>query len=311
MSLLSVKNLSVDFPSHTGIVSAVRDVSFDVQAGETFGIIGESGSGKSVISLAILKLLPANAVVQGSVGFFGEDVLALSGEAIRSIRGRRISLMPQNPSLSLNPVLNNGRQLFEVFGLQGVSPKEWHGRSISILDKLLLTEPKRVLRQYPHQLSGGMKQRLLASIALSFNPVLLLADEPTKGLDPEARRSSIELLKSIKKAYGRTMIVITHDLELARELCDRIAVMYSGEIVEIGPAEQVIQSPSHPYTQGLVGALPRNGLVPLEGQSPSRVCLPTGCFFHERCSHRQAGCAARHPGIVDHAGGSVRCNLYC
>ena len=311
MSVLSVKSLSVVFPSHAGDVVAVDDVSFEVRESETFGIIGESGSGKSVISLAILQLLPPGTIVKGTAIFNGKEMLNLPVEEMRKVRGRQISLLPQNPSSSLNPVLKNGRQLSEVFELLNVPQKEWRKRSISIMEKLLLQEPAMLLGKYPHQLSGGMKQRLLASIALSFDPLMLIADEPTKGLDPEARRRTIELLKDIKRDYGRTMIIITHDLDLALEVCDRIAVMYSGEIVEMDIAKKIIESPSHPYTKGLVGALPRNGLIPLEGLSPSRTSLPKGCLFGDRCGQRNGKCLDRRPGVVEHDGGRVRCHLYC
>ena len=215
---------------------------------------------------------------------------------MRKIRGKRISLMPQNPALSLNPVLKNGLQLSEVYGQMGIPEKEWGHRSVEMIGRLLLKDPTKILRSYPHQLSGGMKQRLLASIALSYQPELLLADEPTKGLDPEAKQRTIELFREIKKDYGRTMILITHDLDLALEICDRIAVLYSGEIVEMDAAAKIIDAPSHPYTKGLVGALPRNGLIPLEGQSPSRIDLPEGCLFNERCKAIKEECTKCMPG---------------
>ena len=310
MSLLKVKDLSIVFPVAKGNVYAVSNVSFDLSEGESFGIIGESGSGKSVISLAILKLLPKYAIVSGSIYFNDIELLGPKGNNMRDIRGLQISLIPQNPSGSLNPVLNNGVQISEVYEKQGITRKEGFKKSIDMMGRFLLKDPQKLIKQYPHQLSGGMKQRLLASIALSFKSSLLIADEPTKGLDPEARRKSIDLLMKIKKEYGGSMLLITHDLDLAREICDRIAVMYAGEIVEIGRAEKVVDSPSHPYTKGLVGALPRNGLIPLEGQSPSRTNLPAGCLFSERCKYRERKCAETHPEAGEIDGGIVRCHLY-
>jgi peptide/nickel transport system ATP-binding protein len=310
MSLLKVKDLSIVFPVAKGNVYAVSNVSFDLSEGESFGIIGESGSGKSVISLAILKLLPKYAIVSGSIYFNNIELLGPKGNNMRDIRGLQISLIPQNPSGSLNPVLNNGVQISEVYEKQGITRKEGFKKSIDMMGRFLLKDPQKLIKQYPHQLSGGMKQRLLASIALSFKSSLLIADEPTKGLDPEARRKSIDLLMKIKKEYGGSMLLITHDLDLAREICDRIAVMYAGEIVEIGRAEKVVDSPSHPYTKGLVGALPRNGLIPLEGQSPSRTNLPAGCLFSERCKYRERKCAETHPEAGEIDGGIVRCHLY-
>jgi peptide/nickel transport system ATP-binding protein len=311
LSLLTVKNLNVVFPTTNARVYAVSDVSFNISEGETFGIIGESGSGKSVISLAILKLLPRYAVVSGSITFKEGELLGLDGDDIRKIRGLQISLMPQNSSGALNPVLVNGVQISEAYEIQGLSRKEGLARSIDMMGRFLLKDPEKLSGQYPHQLSGGMKQRLLASISLSFRPSLLIADEPTKGLDPESRRKSIDLLMKIKKEHGGSMLLITHDLDLAGEICDRIGVMYSGEIVEIGPSKKIIEAPYHPYTQGLVGALPRNGLIPLEGQSPSRTNLPSGCLFHDRCKCRDSKCLGSHPGVIEHEGGAVRCHLYC
>ncbi len=310
MSVLSVKNMHVTFPSPAGDVYAVRNVSFDVREGETLGIIGESGSGKSVIGLGILRLLPGTAAVTGQVIFDGTDLLSIPAAAMSKVRGRRISLMPQNPALALNPVLKNGLQISEVYDLLGISKIEWQSRATGMLKRLLLDDPLRVIGQYPHQLSGGMRQRLIAAISLSYNPELLIADEPTKGLDPDSRRSTIELFKGIRKDYGRVMIIITHDLDLAREICDRVAVMYSGEIVEIDTAKKVLEAPSHPYSKGLVAALPRNGLVPLEGQSPSRTILPAGCSFNDRCKFKANNCRNMAPEFAIHEGGLVRCHQF-
>jgi peptide/nickel transport system ATP-binding protein len=199
VNVLEIKGLSVTFPSPGGNVQAVRNASFDVGEGETFGLIGESGSGKSVIGLSILRLLPDNAIITGEIRFKGIDISCLAGEEMRKIRGRQISLMPQNPSSSLNPVLKNGRQVSEVFEMLGVPRKDRLSQAHEMMDRLLLKDTARICRSYPHQLSGGMKQRLLASIALSYRPELMLADEPTKGLDPEARRRSIELFRHIKR----------------------------------------------------------------------------------------------------------------
>lgn len=310
MSLLEVNDLCVDFHTSYGDVRAVHNVSFEIFEGETFGIIGESGSGKSVISLAILKLLPHNTCISGTIYFNKKNLLAIKSEQMRSIRGKHISLMPQNPAVSLNPVLKNGIQLTEIFEQQKIDKKEGLRRSIDIMNKLFLKDPVRISRFYPHQLSGGMKQRLLAAMALSFHPKLLIADEPTKGMDHEAKKKSIELFMKIKQEHGQTMLVITHDLDLALEICNRVAVMYSGEIIEIDEASKVINSPSHPYTKGLIQALPRNGLIPLDGQSPSKVKLPDGCLFNERCKNRSIPCLKKHPQIKQYNGGWIRCHLH-
>jgi peptide/nickel transport system ATP-binding protein len=310
LSLLEVKDLCVDFLTSYGDVRAVHNVSFEVYKGETFGIIGESGSGKSVISLAILKLLPHNACISGTIYFNKKNLLTIKSEQMRSIRGKHISLMPQNPAVSLNPVLKNEIQLTEIFEQQKIDKKEGLRKSIDIMNQLYLKDPSRILRLYPHQLSGGMKQRLLAAMALSFHPKLLIADEPTKGMDHEAKKKSIELFMKIKQEHGQTMLVITHDLDLALEICNRVAVMYSGEIVEIDEASKVINSPSHPYTKGLIKALPKNCLIPLDGQSPSKVKLPDGCLFNERCKNRSIPCLKKHPQIKQYNGGWIRCHLH-
>jgi peptide/nickel transport system ATP-binding protein len=309
LTLLEIKNLSIEFPAGEGSVKAVSKVSFDVREGETFGLIGESGSGKSVIGLALLRLLPANAKVSGTVFFQGHDLFSLKPSELRKIRGKRISLVPQNPAGALNPVLKNGVQIEEVFEGNNTEKKEGMKKALQLMKQLFLRDPEKLCKLYPHQLSGGMRQRLIACMSLSFEPELLIADEPTKGLDPEARAGAVELFTEIKKEYGKTMLLITHDLDLALEVCDRIAVMYAGEIVELDWASKVLSTPLHPYTKGLVRAQPRNGLVPLSGQSPSRTRLPDGCFFHERCRYSSIECSRKHPEMKNHSGGWIRCHF--
>ncbi|KKG16220.1 peptide ABC transporter ATP-binding protein [Methanosarcina sp. 2.H.T.1A.6] len=309
MSLLEIRGLSVEFPAGENAVKAVSNVSFEVEEGETFGLIGESGSGKSVIGLALLRLLPESAVISGEVIFQGQNLFSLKPSELRNIRGKKISLMPQNPAGALNPVLKNGLQIEEVFEERRVDKKEGMKRSLKLMKKLFLTDPEKLCTLYPHQLSGGMRQRLIACMSLSFEPELLIADEPTKGLDPEAKAGAVDLFTKIKKEYGKTMLLITHDLDLALEVCDRIAVMYAGEIVELNEASKVLNTPVHPYTKGLISAQPRNGLVPLRGQSPSRIKLPEGCFFNERCRCSGIECSKKHPEIKKHKGGWVRCHF--
>jgi len=307
LSLLEIRDLSIEFPARENTVKAVSHVSFEVKEGETFGIIGESGSGKSVIGLAVLRLLQANAKVSGEIYFHGQDVLSLKPSELRKIRGKQISLMPQNPAGALNPVLKNGIQMGEVFEGNRAEKKEGMKKALKLMKQLFLRDPERLCSLYPHQLSGGMRQRLIACISLSFEPEILIADEPTKGLDPEAKAGAVDLFTRIKKEYGKTMLLITHDLDLALEVCDRIAVMYAGEIVELDGASKVLNTPLHPYTKGLIRAQPRNGLVPLSGQSPSRIRLPAGCFFHERCRYSNIECSRKHPEMKNHRGGLVRC----
>lgn len=310
MDILNVSNLSVGFVTENGTVKAVNDVSFEVKKGETFGIIGESGSGKSVIGQAILRLLPSNASVKGDIFFDGVDVLSRSNGQMRQIRGKKISLIPQNPSGSLNPLLKNRIQVSEVFEVMGIDKKEGLKVALRMMKEMFLKDPLRMLENYPHELSGGMKQRLLAAMCLSYNPELLIADEPTKGLDSRSRAGSVDLFRHVKNDHGSSMLVITHDLDFALEICDRVAVMYAGEIVEVGSAAKVLRNPSHPYTKGLLNALPRNGLVPLQGQTPSRIDLPEGCLFSGRCSSCSDRCHIDQPEIKRIDGGIVKCHLY-
>ena len=309
MSLLEIKDLSIEFPAGENTVKAVSHVFFEIREGETFGIIGESGSGKSVIGLALLRLLPANAKVSGTVFFQGQDLLSLKPSELRKIRGKKISLMPQNPAGALNPVLKNGLQMEDVFEGNRAEKKEGMKKALKLMKQLFLRNPEKLCTLYPHQLSGGMRQRLTACISLSFEPEILIADEPTKGLDPEAKAGAVDIFTKIKTEYEKTMLLITHDLDLALEVCDRIAVMYAGEIVELDLASKGLRTPLHPYTKGLIRAQPRNGLVPLSGQSPSRIKLPEGCFFHERCRYSGVECSRKHPEIKNYKGGLIRCHF--
>lgn len=308
--MLEVKDLFVEFPTRNGSVKAVDGVSFCIKEGESFGIIGETGSGKSVIGLAILRLLPPTARIKGTILFEGRDVYTMNSREMREMRGRFVSLMPQNPATSLNPVLKNSIQVSEVFEQHGIKRAEGLKKAKDIMSKLLLTDPGRVCDQYPYQLSGGMKQRLLASISLSMHPQLMIADEPTKGLDNESREKTVELFDKIRSEYGSSMLIITHDLDFARDVCDRVAVMYSGRMVEINRAGIIVTSPSHPYAKGLVQALPRNGLVPMDGQSPGRINLPDGCLFYQRCKSRKDVCKKQVPVMKIFEGGRVSCHLY-
>ncbi|MGB9927289.1 MAG: ABC transporter ATP-binding protein [Methanosarcina sp.] len=308
-NLLEIKDLSVEFPAGENTIKAVSNVFFSVKEGETFGIIGESGSGKSVVGLAILRLLPSNSKISGKILFQGLDIFSLNPGEIRKIRGKHIALMPQNPAAALNPILKNRVQIKEVFEERGISKCESMENILKLMRKLLLKSPEKLLDHYPHQLSGGMLQRLLAAISLSFESEILIADEPIKGLDPETKARAIDLFTRIKHEYKKTMVLITHDLDLALEVCDRVAVMYAGEIVELDKASKILNNPQHPYTRALIEAHPRKGLVPLRGQTPSRIKLPEGCYFHERCKYAGIQCFRKHPSIKSYKGGWIRCNL--
>ncbi|AKB35799.1 Oligopeptide transport ATP-binding protein OppD [Methanosarcina siciliae C2J] len=309
-NILEIHDLDVFFETNKGYVKAVNKVSLNIGKGECIGIIGETGSGKSVVGQSVLRLLANNAHVNGSIYFQGMDLLEIDMKEMKKLRGKKISLIPQNPAKSLNPVLKNGKQIIEVFDNKKITFLEKREKVISIMKQLLLKDPEKVYNSYPHQLSGGMKQRLLAAIALCSYPELLIADEPTKGLDPDSMEKVCELFTHIKEDHKRTMLIITHDLDFALGICDRIAVMYSGEVVEVNGVKKIINSPAHPYTQGLINALPRNGLVPLRGQSPSRIFLPKGCFFSQRCRFNSASCVSEHPNLREFGGGMVRCHMY-
>lgn len=309
-NILEINDLDVFFETSEGYVKAVNKVSLNIRRGECIGIIGETGSGKSVVGQSVLRLLTNNAHVNGSIYFHGMDLLEMDIKEMKKIRGKEISLIPQNPAQSLNPVLKNGKQVIEVFDNKDITLPEKRKKVISIMSRLFFKDLTKVYNSYPYQLSGGMKQRLLAAIALCSDPELLIADEPTKGLDPDSMDKICELFMHIKTDHKRTMLIITHDLDFALRICDRIAVMYSGEIVEVNRVKKIIDSPSHPYTQGLINALPRNGLVPLPGQSPSRIFLPTGCFFSQRCRFNSASCVSEHPLLREFEGGMVRCHMY-
>lgn len=312
MALLEVSHLDVGFNTQFGSVQAVNDVSFQIKKGERLGLIGESGSGKSVIGMSLLRLLPRNARIKGEAFFEDKDLLAMREKDLQKIRGEKISFIPQNPTASLNPLIKNGLQVSEVFEWKGQSKTNSWKAAVRTMERLMIRDPDLSAKKYPHQLSGGMRQRLVAGIALSLQPGLVIADEPTKGLDSLTRRKTIEFFKQLDGDKDRAMLLITHDLDLAYEICDRLAVLYAGEIVEEGPARQVMDRPSHPYTRGLVGSLPKNGLIPLEGQSPSLLELPGGCYFGERCRHRKNECCSRHPQLTqrkDNGEWQTRCHI--
>ncbi len=313
MILLDVQDLNVHFPTGEGTVHASRDVSFSLKSSEVLGLVGETGSGKSVIGQAIIRLLPSSARVSGSIVFDGQELTSLPEPAMHSFRGSSISLVPQNPSGSLNPLLRNGLQIAEIFESGGVTKKAAWQKSLELLEAVGLIPSERIATEYPHQLSGGMRQRLTTSIAIAGHPRLIIADEPTKGLDYHARETTARLLCDIRTREQVALLLITHDLYLAEHVCDRIAVIYAGEIVEVGPTRQIFSNPRHPYTQALLKAIPKNGLVPLPGQSPSLMTLPEGCAFMDRCTCQTDKCTHEHPLMSqENIDRGVRCHHpYC
>jgi len=295
-SVLKISNLNTYFQTPDGNVLAVCDVDIDIKKGEIVGLIGETGCGKSVLGESVLKVLPANAVSTGSILFQDEELINLKQKQMREIRGRRIAVIPQNPSEALNPLIKNKKQIYEAIDHnQKLIGNEKKNKSLGLLTKMHFKEPEKVLDSYPHRLSGGMKQRVLAAMGLCGNPSLLIADEPTKGLDAIVRSQVIETLMLFKENTGTAMMLITHDLNFAVKVCDRIAVMYAGELIEVGSCSEIYNNPIHPYLMGLFLAQPENGLVPIEGASPSLINLPKGCRFHERCEKASEKCSRFHP----------------
>jgi peptide/nickel transport system ATP-binding protein len=306
--ILEVRGLSVDFHTGDGVVHAVRETTFDVDRGEIVALVGETGCGKSVIAHAIMGLLPAEARVSGSVRFGGRDLFTLDEREMEKIRGSEIAIILQNPTLSLNPVYPVGDQIAEPLVVHRNTPlPAARRRAAEILKRMGFCDPKPVMSLYPSQCSGGMNQRFLVAASTILESPLLIADEPTKGMDADRVEDVVADIQRLVRGNGTALLLITHDLEVARKIADRIAVMYAGEIVEIGDAGQVLDKPRHPYTRGLLRSLPENGFVPIPGISPSPLQIPPGCVFHPRCSHRMERCVHGHPELATDGDRGVRC----
>jgi len=309
-NLLEVRHLSTQFATGAGIVRAVDDVSWDVKPGETVALVGESGCGKSVSALSIMRLVaaPAGRITAGQILFKGRDLLTLPDHEMRDIRGKDIAMVFQEPMTSLNPVLTVGRQLTEPCEIHlGMPPEQSRARAIEILGLVGISDAGRRLRQYPHQFSGGMRQRLMIAMSLSCNPALVLADEPTTALDVTIQAQILELMKGLSQRLGAAMLIITHNLGVVARYADRVNVMYAGKIVEHGTAREIYADPRHPYTLGLLRSVPRldepkrEKLAPIQGQPPDLTRLPRGCAFAPRCAYSIARCATEIPplGAVD------------
>jgi oligopeptide/dipeptide ABC transporter ATP-binding protein len=305
-TLLDVRNLQTQFLTRGGVVRAVDGVSWDVQEGETVALVGESGCGKSVTALSIMRLVapPAGRIVGGQVLFKGRDLLTLTEEEMRHVRGREIGMVFQEPMTSLNPVLTIGRQLTEGLEIHlGMTGTTARRRAEELLGMVGIPDPARRLRQYPHQFSGGMRQRMMIAMALACNPSLVLADEPTTALDVTIQAQILELMKDLARRLGVAMLIITHNLGVVARYADRVNVMYAGRIVERGTAREVYGRPRHPYTLGLLRSVPRLDeprrarLAPIEGQPPDLTRLPPGCAFAPRCAFRVERCAREIPGL--------------
>lgn len=307
--LLDIINLKAHFPTQDGMVKAVDCVDLSLGERERLGLIGETGCGKTVLGMSIIRLLQPTTMIEGQILFKGKDLLKLSEEEMRRNRGKEIAMILQNPTTSLNPVLKIGDQVAEAIQLhQGLNKKEAKEKAVEMLESVRIPEASKRANQYPHELSGGMKERAMIAMGIACNPTLILADEPTKGLDTETKAQIVELLK--KMTERKSMLIITHDLGVAGQICDRIAVMYAGELLEEASSEAILNRPAHPYTQGFINSLPVKGLLPIRGSSPSLIDPPQGCKFHPRCDSAVEICRTKHPEMVNLGNGhSVRCHL--
>ncbi len=305
-SLLSIKSLQTHFVKRDGIVKAVVDVDLNIDQGETLGLVGESGSGKTITALSIVKLVPPpGQIVAGMVEYKGRNITNLSDKDMSGIRGKEIGLILQDPGTALNPVLPVGEQISEVIRTHfPVKRKEAKQRTFDLMGKVQLPNVTSIYKAYPHQLSGGLKQRILIAIALACRPSLLVADEPTTALDVSIQSQILTLLKSLKKEFQLSLLLITHDLSIVAEMADRVAVMYAGRIVEQAPVYDLYTNPLHPYSKALLNAVPRidfsnaegtRSIAPLEGNVPDMMNLPDGCTFHPRCPIGDASCQRHYP----------------
>jgi oligopeptide/dipeptide ABC transporter ATP-binding protein len=306
--LLELRNLTVEFPAFPRALTAVRDLTFGVSRGEVLGLVGESGSGKSVTSLSIMRLLPPQARVSGEILFTTDgkpqNLLALDPEPMRLLRGSRISMIFQEPMTALNPVMRVGEQIAEAVGAHAnVSKKDSWDRAVEALKEVAIDDPARRARDYPHQLSGGMRQRVMIAMAIVNRPEMLIADEPTTALDVTIQAQILDLLAKIREKFGLTMLFISHDLAVVSQVADRVAVMYAGNLVELGPRAEIFRSPAHPYTRGLLEAAPtlttaRNRpLQTIEGTVPPLGAVPGGCPFEPRCDLRVPECRNQLPQL--------------
>ena len=339
-ALLNVRNLTVEFSAGSSDASsnskpqrliAVRDLSFSIAAGEVLGLVGESGSGKSVTSLALMRLLPTNARISGNILLSGngasavlkanspqqqyQDLTQISESSMRALRGTRLAMIFQEPMTALNPVMRVGDQIAEAVRAHArVQKQEAWARAVAAMKDVAIADPELRARDYPHQLSGGMRQRVMIAMALVNRPQLLIADEPTTALDVTIQAQILELLADLRRKFGLTMLFISHDLAVVSQVADRVAVMYAGNLVELGPKQKIFQSPAHPYTRGLLNAVPTlktNRAQPLqtiEGTVPPLHAVPPGCPFEPRCNFRIPACAQTHPPLVEvSAGHWARC----
>jgi oligopeptide/dipeptide ABC transporter ATP-binding protein len=316
-NVLEIVDLRTHFFTQVGVVRAVDGVSYSVRAGETLGVVGESGCGKSVTALSVLRLVasPPGRIVGGEIRFGGSNLLDLSESEMEDIRGNDISMIFQEPMTSLNPLMTVGRQIGETITLhQGLSPNDAMDKAIEMLRRVSIPEPERRVHAYPHQLSGGMRQRVMIAMALACNPKVLIADEPTTALDVTIQAQILELMRELQETFGTAIMLITHDMGVVAENADRVVVMYAGRKVEEADAKTLFENPGHPYTRGLLGSIPkldvaarldarRNRLTEIKGMVPSLHNLPEGCTFAPRCEFATDQCRAAYPPLVQYRPG--------
>ena len=313
---LHVEDLKVSFETVTATLDILHGISFDIYKGETLGIVGESGCGKSMTALAIMRLLARNARVSGTIEFDGRNLLDMPMKDFRKIRGNRISMIFQEPMTSLNPVFTVGHQLMEVYRLhQGLDKKQARERSIEVLRKVGVPMPEKRVDAYPFELSGGLRQRVMIAMALACRPELLIADEPTTALDVTIQAQVLDLMCSLREEMGTAIAFITHDLGVVSEMCSRTAVLYCGDIMEYGSTKNILSQPLHPYTEGLKASIPRSGcrdtLPIIQGSVPSAFDYPRGCVFAPRCPYAAERCKNEKPGLYAAGDGhAVRCFRY-
>ena len=315
--LLEVRHLRVEFPTRRGTLLALDDVSFDIAPGEILGVVGESGAGKSLTGAAIIGLLePPGRVAGGEILLDGQRIDNLPADAMRKIRGRRIGAIFQDPLTSLNPLYTVGRQIIETIQVHlKVSAAEARQRAIALLQETGIPAAEQRIDQYPHQFSGGMRQRVVIALALAAQPELIVADEPTTALDVSIQAQIIALLKKLTKEHGAAVMLVTHDMGVIAEACDRVAVMYAGRIVEIGPVAEVIHHPAHPYTAGLMGSIPsmdieRERLMQIDGAMPRLNAIPSGCAFNPRCPQVFERCRRERPDLMPAGATRAACWLH-
>jgi peptide/nickel transport system ATP-binding protein len=314
--LLSIRNLSIEIPTRREVLVPVDDVSFDIAAGEVLGVVGESGAGKSLTGNAVIGLLePPGRIARGEIYFDGKRLDNLPYDKIRRIRGKDIGMIFQDPLTSLNPLFTVGRQIVETLQThQNISETQARARAVELLTEVGIPAPETRLKQYPHEFSGGMRQRVVIALAIANEPRLIIADEPTTALDVSVQAQIILLLKRLTAERGTAVMLVSHDMGVIAETCDRVAVMYAGRIVEIGPVREVVKNARHPYTEGLMASIPslggaRSDLAHIHGAMPRPNAIPPGCAFHPRCPHAFDRCSRERPDLLDAGASRAACWL--